>query len=1067
LARLAVFLAPGVLGHEDAVKVRKKLGKIIDDIEKKIKNNEKLTEAEKFVLDSFIQFGIINAQRKPGIANIENVMNRLPKFKIEKQFEDIINSSQSIDEALNKVNEEYRKHIGDLRAQHVDLRKIFYEIPFQKFGFDWFINAALTNHPIAELNEFKEVAKNAINQNQNALINQLNQNSKGDVMSIAKKINEKYGTNLNLSTSAKLTLQDAMLKAATIIKNHQNLPSSIIEQIESQFINMDDDFKSAYVALALDVGHKPINDLTHKLHSQGQDKKRTMRLASTMLQLAIDAGASHLARIAKKWVDPSDLGKSKEERMMERYIDPHGDPLEQLTREWGNRLIPLVEIGDVKYFIDVLTYKIFKNEGDNPEPKPVLNRSEINKILSKVDLSKVNKLASAIQGVDLQLDRAREFYNLIPLVKFELPSNKSLEKRIMFSPSDGMFYSFIVDESGEVVEELPPSMGLSSSDRDIIESSPSIKQQMIERIKQSTLEHYNKYKHEAKSIIKKEPTLIYADGDNIIYYFRDRLYKLDLSNLTFDELSKGEASEFKEYLYDIKPIEYEKFKKREEGYDLVDSVQIPGLRVSKFDIYMDPQTKKMKAKYFNSDLDAPMRLQDAIINRYLNLPELAKNNIFEIGGKKYIVTYDSKLKKYFIRDYDTKKYVSPEEYKKILMHVAYKTKEYKLPNGKTIIIAYNPLNNSYFMFDKDTGEEIKNMDIVKEYFKNNKKEIFYDGTKYIIYFDPIANKYIVTYADGQEVQSDKFKNKILKEALLGTQSSDFFYVGKIKFSEKRVADVYYHPISRNFYIKKDKEFVKADYMHYLIIMDYINKNNISLPNTPISMDFKESMKKYKADILKEIEEIAENILSNVDGSAINDAFNYIIEQIILSKSSREVIKDGVFDFFEGEKIIKEEDIERIIELLKDKLRLKDIDLSYMGNLLTLELIYRNVNKVNDIYNSFSTLVGHEVDIGEDVKNEIKNFINYINKLKTAFFNVVNPERRDAYERALDILKPRFSGYVELSRQTWKPLAAALLVKILRKKAYSFVSSINTEQIIRDKIESIITKLIDEKKIARQ
>jgi hypothetical protein len=371
------------------------------------------------------------------------------------------------------------------------------------------------------------------------------------------------------------------------------------------------------------------------------------------------------------------------------------------------------------------------------------------------------------------------------------------------------------------------------------------------------------------------------------------------------------------------------------------------------------------------------------------------------------------------------------------------------------------------MFDKDTGEEVKNMDIVKEYFKNNKKEIFYDGTKYVIYFDPIANKYVVTYADGREVQSDKFKNKILKEALLGTQSSDFFYVGKVKFSEREVADVYYHPISRNFYIKKDKEFIKADYIHYLIIMDYIDKNNISLPNTPISMDFKESTRKYKTDILKEVEEITKNILSNVDGSAIDDAFNYIIEQVILSKASREAIKDGIFDFFEGEKIIKKEDIEHIIELLTDKLKLRNIDLSYMGNLLTLELIYRNVNKVNEIYNSFSTLVGHEVDIGEDVKYEIKKFIDYIDKLKTTFFNVVSPERRDAYERALNTLKPKLSGYRELSKQTWKPLAAALLVKVLREKAYSFINSINAEQVIKDKIESIIAKLINEKKIARQ
>jgi hypothetical protein len=1190
-ARLAVFLAPGVLAPEDAIEVRKTLGEIVDKIEEKINDDKKLSEAEEFVLNVLTSLNIVDDNRKPNLFK-----KRMSKEQLESMFKKIIDESPNVDEALNRMNEQYKKYADKIKEFDVDVAKIFYEIPAGKFKADWLIVPALSNHPILDIAEFVEVAKKAIakkeNQayiydrlhqiarekgfNEKMLIDKFNEayglqtsseqmekrrdmlilefskiiresSSVEDVLNnmhqyflqfgkqikqlginvlnlmmepikkfgvdliiipafknhqilnipefkeairramegniryrvlerldqIAKKeggnfkmmidkLNNAYG--INLSASAKLNLSDAIIKAATIIKNHKNLPSSIIEQIESQFLAMDDDFKSAYAAVALDVGHKPIDDLIPSTLAKVRLglPARTRRLASMILSLAIDAGAANLARHAAKWVDPSEL---EEEEGMYRIPEPPGDPFESLIRRWSNRLIPLLELEDVQYFVDAATLKIFKHEGDEPGMKPVVNRMEINQILKQVDMSKINQIASAIHGVDLRLDRAPGFYNLVPLIKYSMPSDPTLEKRIMFSPSDGQFYAFHVDKrTGNIVGELPPSMILSTYDIDLISSHPEIKRQVVEKIKRAALEHYSRYKHESKLVVEDEPTLVYADNKNIIYYLKGSLYRFDLSNLSFVRLSKGEFAEFKEYLYDIKPVEYEKHFHRGEAYNLIDSVQISGLKVSKFDIYIDPYTKRMKAKYFNSDLDAPRQLQNAIISRYLNLPELSKGNIFEIKGKRYIVTYDSKLKKYFIRDYDTRKYVSPEDYEKILMHVAYKTREYKLPDGRTFIIAYNPLNNSYLVFDKETGEEIKNMNIVKKYFEDlHKKEVFFDNKKYIIYFDPIENRYVVTDEFEQEVQSEKFKNKILEESATGKHTANLFYIGKIRFAENKIWDVYYHPLVGEFFIEKDNKLVKPDYTDYNIILKYIKEKNISLPEMPVEVGYHERRRKFKLDIREKIEENVKRILESVDASKINKAFDYIIEQVVLSKSVRNAIRDGVLNIFRKEKkLIDEAKIKEIIEFLKEKLELDKIELDYLGNLLTLELIHRNAYKIEEIYQSFASLVGHETDIGEDIKAEMKNLNDYINKLYTSFLKIIAPEKRSNYDRTFTKLMPHFSGFREISKQIWKTLAAAFLVKILKEKAYSFVSSVNFEQEIENRVKKIVEDLIGKK-----
>jgi hypothetical protein len=1052
-ARLARFLAPGVLDPESAVKVRKKLGEIVNAIEKKIINDEKLSEAEEFVLNILISYNIIDVTRKPNL-----VKPKMTKETLESIFQKIINYSTSVDDALNRMNEQYKKYADKIKEFGVDVAKIFYEIPASKFGADWIIIPALKDHPILNIPEFKEAIRKALTSKKVQILVirqlfQISQEEGGNLKMMTDKINSTYG--INLPKVAKLNINEAIIKAATIIKNHKNLPSSTINQIELEFVAMDDDFKAAYASLAMDIGHKPIDAIAS---IQAKDETKMKRLALSILQLAINAGATQLARHAAKWVDPFENDEEKDE--LQKIVDPHGDPLEHLIKEWSNRFIPLIEIDDAKYFIDAATLKILKQKGDDPLLKPVLNRNEIKNILSKVDINKVNKLASAIQGIDLQLDRAQGFYNLVPLFKYTMPSNPKMERRIMFSPSDGQFYAFEVDkESGKIINEFPPSTSIPRYDFNTIENLHNIKQQIAERIKQAALKHFHRYKKESKLIIGDEPALVYADNNNIIYYLKGRLYKLDLSNLSQVQLDKGEMDKFKDYLYDIKPIEYERHQKRKEGYDLIDSVQIPGLRVTKFDIYKNPRTNELKAKYFNSDLDVPARLQDAIINKYLNLPELAKNNIFEIDGKKYIVTYDSKLKKYFIRDYDTKQYVPADQRKKILMQVAYKTKEYKLPDGRTIIIAYDPLKNSYFMFDKDTGDEIKNKNILKDYFMKDKKEVYYDNTRYIVYFDPIQNKYVVTYEDGREVQSERFKNKILKEMFTRKHSGDFYYVGQIE----KIGDVYYHPFIKEFFIQKGNELIKADYVQHSLIMDYINENNIKLPNPPVDVKFSESVKKTKLAIREKIEEVVQGILSSINEREISNAFDHIIKQIVLSKTTKNIIKQEIIDFFRSdEKKINKKNIEDIVNFLIDRLNLKKYDLNYLGNLLMLELIHRNANKIYEILNSIINIIGHEINIDEETKTEMKKLNDYVKKLYSSFLNAVEPEKRNVYAKTLDELMPHLSGYHEISSQIWKPLALALLIEGLREKAYSFVGSVNFEQEIKKRVESIVQELIAKK-----
>ena len=1061
LARLAIFLAPGVLAPEHAIKVRNKLGRILNGIEEKIVNDEKLSEAEKSLLDALTSLGIIDATRKPNL-----VKSTTPKERLEGMFKKIIDNAQSIDEALDAMAERYNQFVDNIKKFDVDIKKIFYDIPAAKFKADWIIIPALKNHPILNIPEFKEAIHSAIIRKDawNEFLNRLKQiiqkggNSKmaDNLKMIEEKLYNAYG--IKLLDSDKANLSNAIMKAATIIKNLKNLPTSIINQIELEFVAMGDDFKAAYASLAMDIGHKPINALTS---IKAKDEKRMRRIASSILQLAINAGATQLARHAAKWVDPFEHDEEMEDEEMQRIVDPYGDPLEHLVKEWSNRFIPLAEIGDVQYFIDVATYKILKQEGDEPGLKPVINRNEIKKILNKIDINKVNKLASAIQGVDLQLDRAQGFYNLVPLFKYSQSSNPGIERRIMFSPSDGTFYAFEVDKkTGQIIKEFPPTTTIPRNDLNLLEKFHNIKNQVVGRIKESALKHFYRYKNESKLVVEDEPTLIYADNNNIIYYFKGSLYKLDLSNFSHVRLNKGEAAEFKDYLYYIKPIKYEKYQKRKEGYDLIDSAYIPGLRVAKFDIYQNPRTKELKAKYFNSDLDAPTKLQNAIINKYLNLPELAKNNIFEIGGKKYIVTYDPKLKKYYIRDYNTKQYIPSSERKEVLKYVRYKKREYKLPNGKTIIIGYDPLDNSYFIYDEETSEIIKNNNILRNYFKENtKKEVYFDNSKYIVYFDPIENRYVVTYEDGREVQSEKFKNKILREIATREHIGDFYYVGEIE----KIGEVYYYPLTKEFFVQKNNELTKADYVLYKMIMDYIKENNIKLPNPPIDIKFSESKERSERAIREKIEETVQGILSSINEKEISDAFDYIIREIILSKSAKNVIKNGVVDFFVNEKKkINKKNIEDIVNFLIDRLNLKKYNSDYLGNLLMFELLHRNKDKIYKILNSVLNVISRDINVSEEVKTEMKNLNKYVKELYTSFLNSVDPERRNVYSKTLDDLMPKIDEYHEITFQFWKPLALAFLMEGLREKAYSFVESVNFEQEIKKRVELIVNELIANK-----
>ena len=851
-----------------------------------------------------------------------------------------------------------------------------------------------------------------------------------------------------------------LIKVVTWLKNLNNLSKSAIEKNEI-YIAQNPNIAGAYMALSFKIGHIPHSDLISAAENCDPDK--SAKIAKKIIEIAGQIGASNLVRIAARGVyDDEEDDKIKYiERIMPDY---ERTPEKAFAKKYSQRLIPIYEDKDEIIFFDLATNKFFKSpvsaSDESPKIELIVNNRKIEEIFNKIDANQLSDILSKIVGIKLDLRKAFEYSKLEPLVK-RVHKNGFVTK-YRFSPSEGVIYEdYINPETNEVVKRSW-NFGLPNELLNLAEKNYSLKNKIANKIFSIIKDHFHNFKNWEKYKIEGESVLVYANPKlkQFVYFANNKYYKLDLNDLRLKEMSKGEVDEIKRYIKLKEPDFANYFIGKDAHYELIDSISIPNMTPSRFDIYRNPYNGNLKAKYSIGGLEVPPYLQKVVIEKYLNMPEYAKNNSVKVDNKKYLVNYNPKYSKFkssiIVKD-ESGNIIKDKNIKDKILKELTNSKIFKDPDGKYLIV-YSIYENKLKVFDENLNEiddkELKK-NILQSFYKNKAKEITLLGKKYKIYFDPNKNRYVVENENGMEIFDPRFKNYILRNVFSGKSSFKIrkilelpdsglkFYINEYdgNIIVENIHGELRYPTMSEIQILKSKNLIDKD--------DYSKNFELSTRKTP--------QKYNRAMILEFIKEKADEIFKNVTYDEIEKILNNIFN--IKMREYLKIDSSEIIDIIEqiGEKVIHEKDILKLSMDLAD--RIIEKEKGDLENDIIALLIKNHIDDIKKAVNMFIELIGYHEEISRDLDSILKEYEYELNKMFSASQEFLPGLLKDISET---INKITFKSPIsEENKQKWRMFAIALFFNNARPKVKKviedFMKDKDIEKAIYDKILSILQK----------